>query len=83
MIPKDIGKLINLQKFVCFNNKITEIPIEIINCIHLREFIFHSNEINNLNPIIQNFIGIMHNINNHGMFNDNQNNTYIIYTTVC
>ena len=38
-LPKEIGNLINLQKFNCSHNKLTTLPKEIGNLINLQKFI--------------------------------------------
>ncbi len=70
--PKELGNLINLQYFDCSNNKLTELPIEIINYRNLINFYYSNNEIV-MNPIIQRFIDRHENINNHNLYNDGQN----------
>jgi Leucine-rich repeat (LRR) protein len=47
-IPKEIGNLINLQKFNCFHNQLNELPKEIGNLINLQYFYCYDNQLKDL-----------------------------------
>ncbi len=57
-IPREIGNLINLQKFYCYNNKMTEIPREIDNLINLQYFDCSYNKITEIPREIGNLINL-------------------------
>jgi len=57
-IPKEIGKLINLQTFYCYNNQIKEIPKEIGNLINLKTLYCRHNEIKEIPKEIGNLVNL-------------------------
>ena len=71
-IPERIGALTNLRELLLGENKITEIPISILNCRRLTNLRLFNNPIN-LDIRIQRFINRMKNYNNYGVYNDGQN----------
>lgn len=72
-IPRSIGRCASLVKFNAINNRLTRLPIEIVQCRRLTDIRTDGNEIT-IDPVIQRFIDGRHNVRNHvGLYNDGQN----------
>ena len=76
-MPLKIFKLINLQRFSCSNNQLTNLPNEIGQLINLQTLYYSDNLIHYIPPNINR---ILNRIKNHqNIYNDSQNihNNYI------